>query len=499
MTEPADDPRIRRRNGHDARPGGNYVLYWMTAFRRLSWNHALDHALRLARDHGKPLVILEAIRAGYPYACTRFHRFVMDGMAEHARETTDSPVTYYPYVEPEPGAGSGLLAALAERAVTVVGDDHPGFFLPRMTRVAAKRLPVRFETVDSCGLVPLKLPGRAFPTAYAFRRWIHQHLPDLLGDAPAARPLAAAPGAGPPGLPAGVRKRWPAASLEELEGHALLARLPLGDPAPVPGVTGGATAARAKLRAFLRDGLPRYVELGNEPEADVTSGLSPWLHFGHISAHEVFRQVADVEKWSPASITPPPNGRREGWWGMSANAEAFLDQLVTWREVGHNGAAWLPDYDTWEALPKWARATMEEHAADPRAHVYTRGELERAETHDDLWNAAQRQLVVEGRIHNYLRMLWGKKILKWSPSPREALAVMLSLNDRYALDGRDPNSVSGIFWVLGRYDRAWGPERGIFGKVRYMTSRNTAKKVRVKGYLEKYGRGAQAALFPEES
>ncbi|MBZ0266838.1 deoxyribodipyrimidine photolyase, partial [bacterium] len=270
------------------------------------------------------------------------------------------------------------------------------------------------------------------------------------------------------------------------------------DPAPVEGVTGGTTAARAQLRGFLRDGLPRYVDAGNHPDDDVTSGLSPWLHFGHLSSHEVFDTVVRAERWSPASIVPPPNGRREGWWGLSREAEAFLDQLVTWREVGLGGAAWLPDYDRWESLPAWARETLRAHAGDPRPHVYTRDELERADTHDELWNAAQRQLVAEGRIHNYLRMLWGKKILKWTRSPKEALQVMLHLNDKYALDGRDPNSVSGIFWVLGRYDRAWGPEREIFGKIRYMTSRNTARKVSVKSYIEKYG-GARRGPFPEAS
>jgi deoxyribodipyrimidine photo-lyase len=172
---------------------------------------------------------------------------------------------------------------------------------------------------------------------------------------------------------------------------------------------------------------------------------------------------------------------------MAAGAEAFLDQLVTWRELGHNAAAWLPAYDRWESLPAWARATLDEHAGDPRPYVYGREQLELAGTHDPLWNTAQRQLVVEGRIPNYLRMLWGKKILEWTRSPREALEVMIELNNRYALDGRDPNSYSGIFWVLGRYDRPWGPERPVFGTVRYMTSENAARKLKLNAYLRRYG------------
>jgi deoxyribodipyrimidine photo-lyase len=146
----------------------------------------------------------------------------------------------------------------------------------------------------------------------------------------------------------------------------------------------------------------------------------------------------------------------------------------------------MPEVDAYDSLPEWARRTLAEHEDDPREHLYELAAFRDAATHDPLWNAAQRQLRLEGRIHNYLRMLWGKKILEWSRTPQEALATMLDLNDRYALDGRDPNSLSGIFWCLGRYDRAWGPERPIFGKIRYMSSRNTARKVDVRGYLATY-------------
>jgi deoxyribodipyrimidine photo-lyase len=171
---------------------------------------------------------------------------------------------------------------------------------------------------------------------------------------------------------------------------------------------------------------------------------------------------------------------------MSAGAEARLDELVTWRELGFNMAARRDDYDRYESLPDWARKTLEKHQRDRRPTVYSLEDFEAAATHDPLWNAAQRQLVREGRIHNYLRMLWGKKILEWSASPRDALETMIELNNRFALDGRDPNSYSGIFWCLGRYDRAWGPERPIFGTVRYMSSENTARKLHVTQYLRRY-------------
>jgi deoxyribodipyrimidine photo-lyase len=170
---------------------------------------------------------------------------------------------------------------------------------------------------------------------------------------------------------------------------------------------------------------------------------------------------------------------------MSEDAEGFLDQVVTWRELGYQAAARVPNNDEYGALPEWAQATLRDHADDPREYVYTLEQFDEAATHDEVWNIAQRQLRQEGTIHNYLRMLWGKKILEWSRTPQKAHDIMFELNNRYALDGRDPNSTSGIHWVMGRYDRPWGPERSIFGKVRYMSSDSARRKLRMKNYLSR--------------
>jgi deoxyribodipyrimidine photo-lyase len=212
-----------------------------------------------------------------------------------------------------------------------------------------------------------------------------------------------------------------------------------------------------------------------------------------MSPHEVFHTIASAEGWSPKKLAKP-NGKMDGYWNMSPDAEAFMDQLMTWREIGFNMCVRHRNYTKFESLPDWAQQTLDEHASDVRPYVYSLEEFENAQTHDPLWNAAQRQLVREGRIHNYLRMLWGKKILHWTETPRQALKVMIELNNKYALDGRDPNSYSGIMWVLGRYDRAWGPERPIFGKIRYMTSESTQSKFHVKQYIRKYGREAGEVL-----
>jgi len=487
--------RIRDANQAPLRPVGEFVLYWMIATRRTRWNFALEKAVEEAKRLGKPLVILEALRIDYPGASDRLHRFVLDGMAENARALRTKSVAYYPYVEPEPGAGKGLLEALAGRAALVVTDDFPAFRLPRMVAAAATRLPVRLLAVDSNGLLPMRAAGRTFPTAFAFRRYVQAGLAAHLQESPREDPFRGAALAGPPALPREVTRRWPPAPAPLLAGEGV-ERLPIDHRVPAAPVRGGSREARALLDRFLSERLAHYHEQRNHPDRDATSGLSPYLHFGHVSAHEILAGIAKQESWSPEKTARRHDGKREGWWNLSPSAEGFLDQLVTWRELGYNFCAHRDDYDDYASLPPWALDTLTRHGGDRRERLYTLDTLETARTHDPLWNAAQTQLVREGRIHNYLRMLWGKKILEWTPSHREALAVMIALNDRYALDGRDPNSYSGIFWILGRYDRPWGPERPVFGTVRYMSSDNTRRKLQVKEYLARYDpdRPAETAL-----
>jgi len=486
-TEPDGVPalRVRACNAAPVRRA-RHVLYWMIAARRSGWNFGLERALGWARALERPLLVLEPLRAGYPWASARFHRFVLDGMAENERAFAAGGATYYPYVEPEVGQGRGLLAALAEDACVVVTDDFPCFFLPRMVAAAARALSVRVEAVDSNGLAPLAAHPQAFGTAHAFRRWLQRELVPHLGAAPLPEPLGAlGPLAAPAEVPREVERRWPRAASALLSGDAgALARLPVDHGVGVVSTRGGRAAGARALERFVAVRLAHYDELRNHPDEEATSGLSPWLHFGHVSAHEVFAAVTAAEGWTPAHVTARRDGGR-GWLGLSPAAEAFVDQLVTWRELGHGFAARRPDHADYEALPDWARATLEAHART-RGETYSLERLERAETGDELWNAAQNELRSEGRLHNYLRMLWGKKILEWSPSPREALARMIHLNDKYALDGRDPNSYCGITWCLGRFDRPWGPKRAVFGTVRYMSSENTARKLRLAQYLERH-------------
>lgn len=489
--------RVTQATTHPVRADGRYVLYWMTTARRTAWNFALQRAVEWATQLKKPLVVFEPLRCGYRWASDRFHAFVVQGMADNAAACAAAKVTYLPYVEDAPGNGRGLLEHLASEACLVVGDDYPAFFLPHMTAAAATKLPVRLELVDGNGLLPLRATTSASATAYAFRRILQKSLRPHLDAMPVAHPLAAAPRLRPPALPQEWGRRWRAAGSALFAGTtAALAHLPIDHTVGVAGMRGGATAAGERLGAFLANGLDRYHEDRNLVDDGAASGLSPWLHFGHLSAHQVVANVLARESWSPQRLGSKADGKREGWWGVTSGPEGFLDELVTWRELGHHYCFHRPAHESWEDLPAWARATLEAHAQDPREHVYTLEQFADARTHDPLWNAAQRELRQDGRMHNYLRMLWGKKVLEWTRHPREALTILTELNNRYAVDGRDPNSSSGISWCLGRFDRPWAPQRPIFGQIRYMSSASTLKKIRLKAYLERYGeKSGQLTLF----
>jgi deoxyribodipyrimidine photo-lyase len=413
-------------------------------------------------------------------------------MADNARRLKNRGARYYPYVERQKGQAAKLLGRLAQKACVIVSDDFPNYYAPGDQ---ALNIQPRVSTiaVDSNGLMPLNAIPQAYPSAYAFRRFLQKHLPVHLVSPPHPDPLkdAALPML-PDRLFRDLSEEFPPSfDLIGDRSDSALSSLPIDHSIPPAPCTGGTTSARLRLTRFLDHRLEMYAQYRNHPDLDVTSGLSPYLHFGHISSHEIFFRLSEAQQWSPDRLSPEIRGRREGWWGLSPAAEAFLDQLVTWRELGYAFAFLREDAARYESLPDWVRQTLESHEQDPRPWLYPLEDFEQARTHDPLWNAAQRQLVREGIIHNYLRMLWGKKILEWSAGPRQALSIMLELNDRYALDGRNPNSLSGIFWCLGRFDRPW-PQRPIYGRVRSMSSDNTARKVSVEKFLSRFAnRGAK--------
>lgn len=479
--------RVATLNDEPIRTNGSCVLYWMSSARRSAWNFALDRAIFHAKELRRPLIVLETLACDSPWMNPRHAALVLDGMTDNAEEFKRKRIEYIPIVVADSTRLERVLVALMKQAAAVVSDWDVLREPTEFAKASAAKCPVLVERVDSSGLLPIAATDHAYPTAYAFRRFLQRSLPDHLADLPSKAPKLSTrfPQADDLSVKA---SRHCLIGIESVSknGPDLVAKQATNNQVLPVELRGGSRAARQTLKRFLEERLPRYETERNQPESDASSGLSPYLHHGHISVHQVFAELAQQQQWSPDRLADRASGSREGWWGVDSSAEAFLDELVTWREVGFNMCVHRSDYDIAGSLPDWARRTLDDHADDRRPHEYSFDEFRDGVTHDDLWNAAQRQLVREGIIHNYLRMLWGKKILEWTPDWQTALETMIELNNAYAVDGCDPNSYSGIFWVLGRYDRAWGPERPVFGKIRYMSSANTARKVRVRNYVKRH-------------
>ena len=433
-------------------------------------------------------MILEALRCGYPWASDRFHSFILNGMEDNQRHFRERPVFYHPWVEHRHGDGKGLLRVLASRAVAVVTDDFPAFFLPRMLRAAALQVPVRFEAVDSNGLFPMNATDRTFTAAHSFRRHLQKTLPAHLEHFPEKDPLEAASLPRLASLPDGITARWPAASpsLLAVDPEALK-DLPLDHSVGAVETRGGSEAADEALRFFLRAKLHIYPEARSHPDDDAGSGLSPYLHFGHISSHQVFSELSESEEWTSASLSEEVTGSREGWSGMSEGAEAFLDQFITWREIGFNMCSKREDYDRLESLPDWAFQDLTSRVRDRREYIYSLSEFEAASTHDPLWNACPEGTPPRRAHAQHAPDALGEE----DPRVDRLASGRPRRHDRTQQQVRPgrtgpPTPPSGIFWVLGRYDRPWGPVRKIFGRVRYMSSANTLRKVRVREYLDKF-------------
>jgi len=478
------DARVRQVNHSRVNPAGRYVLYWMQAYRRLDHNHALDRALAWAVQLARPLVIYEGLRVDYPWASDRFHRFILEGMQENARRAADAGVNYWPYVETPEQPAAGLLRRIAANACLIVTDDFPAFITPRQTQALALRLPIAVEAIDGNSVVPLARLGPVVSAAAHLRPRIHREFAAAWAHRAAAEPAFAAP---PRQVIDPPFQTWQATDID-----GFVAGLPVDHSVrPVETEPGGSAAAKSVLRNFVRHRLRGYAAKRSHPappEEGHASGLSAYLHFGHISIEEVAAAV--LGRWDPSRINVAARGKREGFFHDDPDVNAFLDEALTWRDVGYH---WhrhrTADVRSLKsALPGWALETLTRHAPDRRPHLYSAEQLEAADTHDPLWNAAQTELAVTGRIHNYLRMLWGKKVLEWTSSPDEAYRVLEHLNNKYALDGRDPNSYTGILWCFGLFDRPWPPERPVFGSVRYMSSDNTARKFKLAAYLEYAGR-----------
>ena len=486
-----------RRFGND-NPNGKAIVYWMISSRRTTYNHALEHAIGLANEHRLPLVVVEPLALKHKWTNDRSHTFVIQGMLANKSSFERSGVTYIPYVETKTGEAKGLLKEWMKHSKYLVIDDYPTYFPKKVVEHAISYNSCEIHCVDSNGFIAMRSPQRVFTTAYSLRRHLHATILDHMQNFPHRSPLKNIHDL--PGIEADFVNEifdrsntpqtpyeflWRASQGDEIGKEALSVLSIDHKVYPVEDLLGGQKNASELWIDFFENKLPRYHEDRNHPELNGASGLSPYLHFGHISVHRILHDVFRKYRWDISKIQPPNDGRRSGWWNLPHPVEAFLDQIITWRDLGFIHCANEPNHMKFSSLPEWARKTLAEHENDKREYIYSFEEFEDAQTHDDLWNAAQNQLKKTGVIQNYLRMLWGKKILEWSPSPEIAMQYMIDLNDKWALDGRDPNSYTGIGWVLGKFDRAWN-ERAIFGKIRYMTSASTKRKYSTKKYIETY-------------
>jgi len=453
----ADQPRVLMRRSGPPRKDGICVVYWMQRAVRSVDNAALDVAIEAANILALPVVIYFGVIPNYPNANLRHYHFLQQGLRDAQEDAAAREIVFI--VRRAPDTLEGFLEEV--RAALLVGDENPCREPERWRGALARRMRIPFWTVDADVVVPSRVFNRSFALMHHFRPKLRAELPKYLVAPPAEGGL------------------YPHFRL-----HKALTRFKLdGDITqgfdkldrsikPVDTFTGGTHAAVRRLQEFLRSGLADYDENRNHPEIAGTSRLSPYLHFGNIGPMTValaVEKAADSEKIS------------------SKTKERFLEQLIGWRELAILFVRHEPNYDSWECAAPWARKTLLEHAADARPYRYTLSQLERAETHDELWNAAQREMVESGWMHNYMRMYWAKKILEWSPDPATAFDWAVILNDRYQLDGRDANGYAGIAWsIVGKLDRPWF-NRPIFGLVRPMSGASMARKFDAAAYIRQHG------------
>lgn len=444
MIEPE---RISFLNHAPAKKGG-YVLYWMQASQRARFNHALEYAIERANELKLPCIVFFGLTDKYPEANTRHYRFMLEGLKGTAGELKKRGLLFViRRTSPDEGA-----IVLAKRAAIVVCDRGYTRIQRRWREKVAKRIGCSLIEVESDVVVPVRaVSAKEEYAAATIRPKITRLLKRYLVPLRETRPKTSS-----------VRPQFASIDIDDID--RIIGGMKLDRSVPAcPEFRGGTDAAIKRLKDFIRNKLDRFGDLRNDPSLDHLSNMSPYLHFGQISPVYIALEV-----------------KRSG----SPAAAAYLEELIVRRELAMNFVHYNERYDSFDCLPDWAKRTLVKHSKDSRDHIYTRGQLENASTHDPAWNAAQTEMVRTGKMHGYMRMYWGKKIIEWTRGPQEAYRVALYLNNRYELDGRDPNGFAGVAWVFGKHDRPWG-ERRIFGSVRYMNDKGLARKFDVGKYIER--------------
>ena len=420
-------------------------------------NHAIDLAVKVANLIGLPLVVYFAGISNFPHANLRHYAFLNQGLPDIEADLAERNISFVMRRAPRE-SHERLLADV--HAAFLVGDENPMREPERWRKHLASRIRIPFWTVDTDVVVPSKLMEKAQYGAYTIRPRLYRLLPEFLQpyeNLHAERAWKMPRGFCDDSVHEDITRGW-----KDIDRSVM----------PVEAWKGGTHTAQKRLKLFTGQLLEDYEANRNHAVMDGTSRMSPYLHFGHIG---------------PLTIALAVDAAAKGNAKLRAARDSYFNELIVWRELAINFVRYTPKYDSPECAESWAKTTIAKHARDEREHLYAPRQLENAQTHDDLWNAGQIQMVRHGWMHNYLRMYWAKKILEWTPDVSTAMKCAIYLNDKYFLDGRDPNGYAGIAWaILGKFDRAWG-ERPIFGKIRYMSGASTGKKVDSRKYIQQMG------------
>ena len=452
-TRKIQEERVQHLNDEDLR-NGEYVLYWMQSSQRAEYNHALEYAVQRANELGQRVLVVFGLTDDYPEANLRHYAFMLEGLRDVAEALKKRGIGF----AVRKGSPDEVALEVGGDASLIVTDR--GYMRPQREwrEKVAREAGCLLTQVETDVVVPVELAsGKREHAARTLRPKIAEYLEDFLVALNPTKPEKAS-----------LDMRVDGLDLSDIQ--KILDELDLDRSVGALGhlYRGGTSEARKIFRRFLKDSLGDYVEHRNQPQTDDVSHMSKYLHYGHISPIWL---ALEARKTSTEN----------------KNVESLVEELVVRRELSFNFVFYNDGYDSYSNLPGWAKKTLEEHKDDAREYSYTQKQLENAETHDEYWNAAMREMVHTGYMHNYMRMYWGKKILEWSNTPEHAYRTTLYLNNKYFLDGRDPNSFANVAWVFGQHDRGW-TERDVYGKVRYMSSGGLERKAKPEQYIEKVGK-----------
>jgi deoxyribodipyrimidine photo-lyase len=438
---------------NDVEPcAGDYVLYWMQQSQRSEMNHALEYAVLEANRLKLGVLVGFGLMDDYPEANLRHYTFMLEGLKETQASLAERGIKLVVLK----GAPPDVALSLGRRACMIVCDRGYLRHQKKWRQRVAREADCRVVQVESDVVVPLEVVSdKAEYAARTIRPKIHKQLQEFLTGL-RKTPIKTA------SLNLNIR------SLNLTDINGILRKLTIDR--SIPAVTefykGGTSEARRIFRNFLKNSIQRYADHSNQPQTDDISHMSPYLHFGQISPLYLALQVQGIDV------------------SLRQATEAYIEELIVRRELAMNFAHYVDNYDSYNCIPQWAQKTLSEHRRDKREFIYTRRQLENAETHDIYWNAAMREMRYTGFMHNYMRMYWGKKIMEWSKTAQHAFKTTLAINNKYFLDGRDPNSYTGVAWLYGVHDRAWS-ERPIFGKIRYMAASGLERKCDIQAYVRK--------------